>query len=249
MRLAIVIPCFNVELVIKETINRILRCKSYSIIKNIIFLDNASNDNTSKIIKNFKHRNKKFIFIQNKNNLGYGGSIKVGLNFIERNNFSHFIIIHSDNQTNISSIIDNFVKLYLTKSCDFIIASRFFPTKKKLTKKYNLSRNYVNLGFNFLFKNILNINQTDIGSGIIFLSKKILKKINYDYFDNEMLFHIHLNLVINDFDIVKKEIPLVWRDSKVKSNTNDYKIGLQILLLFFIFFIKKKNLNLKKKKN
>ena len=137
MRLAIVIPCFNVELVIKETINRILRCKSYSIIKNIIFLDNASNDNTSKIIKNFKHRNKKFIFIQNKNNLGYGGSIKVGLNFIERNNFSHFIIIHSDNQTNISSIIDNFVKLYLTKSCDFIIASRFFPTKKKLTKKYN----------------------------------------------------------------------------------------------------------------
>ena len=89
------------------------------------------------------------------------------------------------------------------------------------------------MGFNFLFKNILNINQTDIGSGIIFLSKKILKKINYNYFDNEMLFHIHLNLVISDFKIIKKEIPLVWREFR---KLNQIQMTTKLDYKYFSFF-------------
>ena len=239
-KIGLIIPCYNVQ----KSINTILKTvKNYNIINiinKIVIIDNNSNYNNIKIIKNHKSKNKKLILIKNKFNFGYGGSIKVATNYLIKKGFSHAIIVHSDDQINISKVLKDFFDVFDNTKPEFILSSRFYQNNLKLTKNYKIQRRLANLIFSFFYRNLINYKYTDIGSGIIFFSLQRIKRLKFMELDNDMLFHVQLNILANELIKDSAEIELHWRDSKIKSNTNDYKIGIQLIYILLFYIFKKK---------
>jgi len=118
--LSIIIPIYNEENSVEETINSILSKISQEVDKNIkiIAVNDGSTDRTSNILRNIK--NKQLKLIDRKENLGYGYSIKQGVD----NSESTFIaIIDADG----SYPIDKVINLYhecLNGDYDMVIGSR-----------------------------------------------------------------------------------------------------------------------------
>ena len=73
--LTIIIPAFNEEKSIEETI---LECKKYCPESVILVIDDCSKDKTAKIVNNLKERVKKLEIISHQNNKGYGAALITG---------------------------------------------------------------------------------------------------------------------------------------------------------------------------
>ena len=114
MKLSIIIPCYNEVGTIFEIINKILNLK-YKIEKEIIIVDDFSNDGTTEIIKKNFLNQKDIIAIFHKKNSGKGSAIKTAKKLIT----GDIVIIQdadleydpNDYEKLIKPIIDNNVKV------------------------------------------------------------------------------------------------------------------------------------------
>ena len=80
MKVSIIIPCYNEEKTISLVINKIL--STYTDEKEIIVIDDCSNDKTREILdSDLKNKVDKIIF--NEKNYGKGFSIRKGINIAE----------------------------------------------------------------------------------------------------------------------------------------------------------------------
>jgi glycosyltransferase involved in cell wall biosynthesis len=71
--LTVVVPCYNEENTIKQLITRVLE---QEVVRELIVIDDASTDNSLKLIKEF--RDKRLVYLENSVNLGKGASVKKG---------------------------------------------------------------------------------------------------------------------------------------------------------------------------
>jgi glycosyltransferase involved in cell wall biosynthesis len=242
IKLNVIIPVYNCEKTLVRTIKD-LNNKLLTKINKILILDNNSNDKTIFLLKNFlKKKNifkKKIILKINKENLGYGHSVKKGFDFFinDKNNF--ICILHADYQEKPSIIIENYLnKIKEDKKINLILSSRFKIKSK--TKKYSKIRKLGNYFFNFLTYFCTSYKISDAGTAIILIHKNILKSINYNKLSNHWYFHPQLNLLLFNLKEVKlAEIPLSWRDSEVKSTVPLLKYGLGLFFVLIKFWYKK----------
>jgi glycosyltransferase involved in cell wall biosynthesis len=72
--LTVIVPFFNEELYLEESVNRLLKIKIYD---SIILIDNNSSDQSLEIAKNLAQKNKNIYFYQTDETQGKG----VALNF------------------------------------------------------------------------------------------------------------------------------------------------------------------------
>lgn len=80
--ISVIIPCFNVELYIEETINSVLSQNIESPFE-IILIDDSSIDNTFNILKSYESKYFNIKVIKNEVNKGVSYSRNVGINFAE----------------------------------------------------------------------------------------------------------------------------------------------------------------------
>lgn len=99
-KLAIVIPVYNEEIIIKKVINEwknILNKKEFD----LIIVNDGSRDKTSSILSSIKKKNK-HIKVLNKNNGGHGDSVLFGYKYAVKKNYKFIFQVDSDNQFNSS---------------------------------------------------------------------------------------------------------------------------------------------------
>ena len=89
MKVAIVIPNLNGEKYLQDSIDSLL---SQTQQHTIIVVDNASNDNSAKIIKS----NKDVILLENKENLGFAGGVNTGIRYALGNDFEAIALFNND---------------------------------------------------------------------------------------------------------------------------------------------------------
>lgn len=81
-KLSIVIPSYNEEKFIEETIKRVFQANSLKLNKEVIVVDDGSKDNTGKILqklsKKYQSRINSLKYIQKKKNQGKGSALKTG---------------------------------------------------------------------------------------------------------------------------------------------------------------------------
>jgi glycosyltransferase involved in cell wall biosynthesis len=251
IKLNIIIPVYNCEESLIKTIKD-FNNKLLSKINKILILDNNSTDRTVILLENFLKKKKKLkrkiILKKNKQNLGYGYSIKKGFNFFinDKNNF--ICILHADFQQKPSIIINNFLnKINKDKTLNLILSSRFKIRSK--TEKYSKIRKLGNYFFNKMTYFCSSCKMSDAGTAIILIHKNILKRIPYNSLSNYWYFHPQLNLLLYNLKEIKlAEIALSWKDSKVKSTVPllRYSLGLFIILIKFWY---KKNITKSALKN
>ena len=107
-KILLFIPCFNCQKQIIRVLNS-LNDRIIDSFQEILIIDNRSNDNTRKVIKEFLEKHKKkylFKLLLNNENYSFGGSHKVAINYAKENKFSHILVLHGDDQANINDIID-----------------------------------------------------------------------------------------------------------------------------------------------
>jgi len=124
MKVSIIIPCFNEEKTISLVINKIL--STYSGEKEIIVIDDYSNDKTREILaSDLKNKVDKIIF--NEKNYGKGFSIRKGINIAE----GDIILIQDADLEYDPSDYNKLIKPIEKGVADVVYGSRFIGSEEK----------------------------------------------------------------------------------------------------------------------
>ena len=124
MKISIIIPCFNEEKTIEKIIDRIVEQKHLE--KEIIVIDDYSQDNTRKILEN-DLITKIDSLILNSANFGKGYSIRQG---IEKATGELILIQDADLEYDPSDY-NKLIEPFLNGSADVVYGSRFLGTKQR----------------------------------------------------------------------------------------------------------------------
>ena len=124
MILSIIIPTYNERKTIEKIVNRILKIKSLK--KEIIIVDDASNDGTSQLLKKKITRKVKKI-IYHKKNLGKGAAINSAKKFIS----GKILIIQDADLEYYPSDYKSLIKPIIKKKTKVVYGSRVLGREKK----------------------------------------------------------------------------------------------------------------------
>jgi glycosyltransferase involved in cell wall biosynthesis len=169
MKISIIIPCFNEEKTISLVINKIL--SNYPGEKEIIVIDDCSNDKTREILKSdLENKIDKLIF--NEKNYGKGFSIKKGINIAE----GDVILIQDADLEYDPSDYDKLLKPIEKGVADVVYGSRFLGGEEKRVLYF-----WHTIGNKFLttFSNMFsNLNLTDMEVGYKLFKSNVIKDID-----------------------------------------------------------------------
>jgi glycosyltransferase involved in cell wall biosynthesis len=132
MKLTVVVTVFNEKNTILKAIEE---AKSLNIDKEIIVIDNCSNDGSAEILKSIKDKSVEIVF--QPQNYGYGQSVKTGLSLAK----GDFLYVHySDLEYDITSVY-NMLDLIEQENLDVIFGSRLYNFKKNIHSMFLLAKN------------------------------------------------------------------------------------------------------------
>lgn len=221
---AVVIPCYNEEKMITQTVEKL---PDY--IDHVIAVNDASTDNTIGVLNKLKKKHKRLIVVDNDVNQGVGGALIAGYQYAIKNTKATAIgIVAGDDQFDTSylkAMLDDFID----KSADYVKASRFFHREAfKTMPKY---RQFGNIFISLLTKFSTGYYSiTDITNGCGWLRRDIIEKVDftiverrYDY-ETSMLTALSIaNAKVIDHAVPAhygnekstiKLIPTAWRNLK-----------------------------------
>ena len=198
MKISIIIPCYNEENYIINTLNKVNEQRKYFDLQ-IIVCDDGSNDQTINLLENNPHLFDKLI--KSTKNKGKGNAIRNALDFLEGD---ITLIQDADLEYNPNDYKTLF-EPFINDDADVVYGTRF-GGGKKVRIFY-----YINRVANFFITNftnaLTNINFSDVETGY--------KAIKTKYFKE-------LNLKENSFTI---EIEITMKLSKIKK-IKIYEVGI-----------------------
>ena len=204
MELSIIIPAYNEEKRIKNTLktyNDYIKKKTE---KYEFIIVSDGQDKTAKIVKEFSEKNKKIKLLEYPNRLGKGGAIKEGFKQAQGE-----IIGFTDADGAISP--EEFYKLVkqISTNTDVVIGSRKMK-ESKIIKHQTSDREIISKVFNILVNTLFRLKITDTQCGSKIFKKEvidtILPKIKTKGFEIDI--EILHQIKINHYTI--KEIPITW---------------------------------------
>ena len=168
MKISIIIPCFNEEKTIEKIIDRIVEQKHLE--KEIIVIDDYSQDNTRKILEN-DLITKIDSLILNSANFGKGYSIRQG---IEKATGELILIQDADLEYDPSDY-NKLIEPFLDGSADVVYGSRFLGTKQRRVLYF--WHTIGNKILTILSNMFSNLNLTDMEVGYKVFKSDVIKAI------------------------------------------------------------------------
>lgn len=165
---SIIIPVYNEQDNIFELYNQISVSDCYKFCKEIVFINDHSNDNTDKNINLLMKKDPKIIYLENDINKGQSFSILTG---VKKSSCDIIVTLDGDLQNNPDDII-NLYNEYIINDYKLIGGIR----KKR---KDNLIKVFSSKIANVIRKNILSDNCNDTGCSLKIFDKKIFLSIPY----------------------------------------------------------------------
>lgn len=216
-KIIVVIPMFNCQKQIPRVLEK-FKGTAKGIFSEILIIDNKSTDYSIKSAINsvdFIDKNTKISIVENNENYGFGGSMKVGFKYAISNNYDYLVVLHGDDQANIEEIIP-IVNDNQLNGNDCVIGSRFMGASRLVG--YSYIKTIGNKFFNKIFTLMTGKDIPELGSGLIAykVSSFRLDWINRLPDDTSFVYVILLYMVdmrhrINFF-------PISWREQDQVSN-------------------------------
>ena len=171
------IPCYNSEkFIYKNSIKLIKKIKKTRISYKLIFINDASSDNTLQVLRKIEAKYKDISIISYKKNLGKSAALKIGLKRCKTN-----IVIFYDCDLPYFKYLPKLIKL-LTNNMKFVTIDRR-STKSKINKSklnfYQVARYTISRIVNYIIATILMKNfKGDTQSGLkgFYLNNKFKKQ-------------------------------------------------------------------------
>lgn len=244
MKVLLFIPCYRCS----EQVKRVLQKMNYvpSEIAQVLIVDNQSPDDTAQVAAQavlnlpaeLRHR---IVVVQNKQNYGLGGSFKLAIDYAVKNDFTHFLVFHGDDQADFQNACEMLEKMKNNPSLDAVLGSRFMKGAKRVN--YSFMRLLGNIVFNFIFSIVLRKTIFDIGSGVNLYKIKALPLKEIALYPDHLAFDI---LILFHFSADKFKTcfhPTNWSEKDQMSNARNFHIALTILKMLWDFKSGKNLLN------
>ena len=236
MKVSIIIPIRNEELVIKKILTQ-LQNKLNHLPFEIILINDFSTDNTVNLVEEII-RTKKQINLYNNKRKGLGGAITEGIN---RSSGEAICIMMSD----LSDDFDDFVKYYniiKDENVDAVFGSRF--TKQSKLVDYPKKKLILNRIFNFITKLLFISDYNDFTNAFKIYKKEALLN-TFPLVSESFNIFLELPLKIISRKMKYKIIPISWTNRKVGKSKFDIK-ELRAKYLFTLIYCLLEKLLLKK---
>jgi glycosyltransferase involved in cell wall biosynthesis len=223
--ISIIIPCYNEENIIKDSIQRIY---NYFENKNYVFelvvINNASTDNTLELLNEIS--NTRQVNILNENKKGKGNAIKLGL---LNTKYDKVLILDADLSTDITELKIDWLDLKNT----LLIGSRFLGEEIASPKIRRVS------GFvlNYIIRLLFDIKYRDTQCGFKFLAYEDIGSLANKLSIEGFMYDLDLITLCKKMDLDVKEIPIryVFNEHSSVSLIKD-----PMVMLFEMFKIRKK---------
>ena len=212
-KLSIVIPAYNEEQRIKETLEQLIGYfKRQKILYEILVMMDGCTDNTAKIVKSFKRKHIK----------GFSEPIRLGkgmalLKGISLSKGEYVAYVDADGSTPPDQLLKLMEELPRS-NYSAVIGSRWMKGSVML-KKQPLRRRIASRGFNLLVRNILGLPYKDTQCPAKVFRGDVIRSIA-TYLDvSDYCIDIAILNEMKKRDCIVEEIPIVWQDrplSKVK---------------------------------
>ena len=220
--LSIVIPCFNEEKIISQSINKILQWSEDNNLKiELILVNNASTDNTLTNIEKFN--SEKNVVCLNEDSKGKGFAVVKG---IKESSYNKVLILDAD----LSADIDEFNIYWIEKNNLLVLGSR------KLGKEINtpLIRKVSGKIFNLIERKVLNLNYKDIHCGFKYIASDQIMDIISSLDSMEFLYDLDLLLACRykGFEIIENPVTYNFdRNSSVSLLRDPFKMLRDLFIL------------------
>lgn len=170
-KISIIIPVFNEEKYIAETIKKVLKAKVFKLKKEIIIVNDGSNDKTKNVIKKTVKNNKNIFLINKTKNFGKGAALKTG--FLKS---TGDIVLVQDSDLEYDP--DNYsllIKPFIENDVDVVYGSRFISNQPHRVLYF--WHYAANLFLTTLSNIFTNLNLTDMETGYKVFRGDILRKL------------------------------------------------------------------------
>lgn len=235
MKNLLFIPCYRCAPQIVRVLKKIQPHLHF--FDEVIIIDNISPDETAARALAFvkEHQLPKVRVMQNPDNVGLGGSHKLAFSYALENNFDHAVILHGDDQGELSDFVP-VLEMARTKELDsFWMGARFHPSSR--LEGYSLFRIFGNVVFNSLASLLATRTIFDLGgSGVNLFPVKLLKEHQFKTYSNDLTFHVFL--LLNAFRLQQRVTftPVSWKEDDQISNVKLVSQSLKLLKLLRTFF-------------
>ncbi len=232
MSLSIIIPVFNEEDQIKNTILKIKKLKRNIKKLEIIIIDDQSTDSTYKLIQKFKKKEKNLKIYKNKKK-GLGSAIETG---IKKSNHKYVCLFMADLSDDINDL-KNYFRLISNNEIDAVFGTRF-SIKSKIYN-YPIFKLILNRIFNNLVRLLFLSNYNDFTNAFKIYRRTSLLEILPIISENFNVF-LELPLKIISRRYKYLVVPISWRNrSKGVSKFHLRELGsMYLFTLFYCLFEK-----------
>jgi len=167
MKVSIIIPCYNEEGTISDTVNRVkminLNCD-----KEILVVDDGSTDNSATIVEGIKGVK----LVRHRKNMGKGEAIKTAVKLATGN----MVVIQDADLEYTPEEIPKLIKPIVERKVDVVYGSRFLGSQKGMRLSHIIGNGLLSLVTRILY----NAQITDMMTGHKAFRKKVLENIELD---------------------------------------------------------------------
>jgi glycosyltransferase involved in cell wall biosynthesis len=223
MSLTVVVPFFNEENTLLESVTRLVNCK---IASEIFLVNDGSTDKSLELAKMLSSQNNNITVFDKSKNTGKGSCIKFILNEVG----SDYLLVHDADLEQDPKDIKNLYNLSLLNPETLITGSRILGDLKR-DRKYSLYT-FANRFLSAIFSLLYNYKVSDISTGYIVIPIKFLRKIKLQ--EEGFGFEIEIISKFLKYNKSLIEYPISYNGRKYSDGKKiKIKDGLNIFLKIF----------------
>ena len=232
-KILLFIPAYNCQAQIGRVLGQ-LTDEVAHFIDAVVVINNRSSDATEQTavqhIKSIDNIHAKVL--RNHYNYGLGGSHKVAFEYAGKHGFSHVIVLHGDDQGDISNLLP-MLRAGLHHKCDCLLGARFHKDSKLVG--YSKFRTFGNHVYNILFSVVLGKRICDLGAGLNLYSIRMLGNNFFMKFPDDLTFNYCMCMASAVYDHDCHFFPITWREDDQISNVKLASQAKKVLNLLFSF--------------
>lgn len=218
MKILMIIPAYNEEGNILNTVNEIKKYRKFDL--DYIVINDGSKDNTKKVLVD-----NKINFIDLSNNLGIGAAVQTGYKYAYYNDYDIAIQFDGDGQHDID-YVDRLINSIVKDGYDMVVGSRFIGDESKF--KSTRSRR---IGINIL-SNIIKLftkkELRDVTSGYRAVNKSLIEIFAKNYVFEYPEPITNLEVIKNKYKV--KEIAVNMREREHGVSSINFKKSIYYML-------------------
>lgn len=238
-KILLFIPMYNCEKQIVRVLKQ-LDDEVCGYLSEAVIINNRSTDYGENCVKVYLEKNQlplRVRLLRNDKNYGLGGSHKVAFDYAVKNRFDYVIVLHGDDQGDISNILP-YLKSRAYQQYDCFLGARFM--KGSELRGYSRFRTFGNIVYNQLFSIGCGHKVYDLGAGLNMYRVAILKDRFYLKYKDNLMFNYCMTMAHAYFHHRIRFFPILWREDDQVSNVKMMNQAITVLEMLGSYMMDKK---------